>query len=273
MSTKTTVRRSAVTLATLLVAGGTVATAAGAASASTAQYQPPRVAVGSVAVANSAYPVQFDQFLALQGYGRNHGNTTYTNFGYAEAGSGVYAPHAGPDTLVVTYQGSTFTHTLNGASLKLAALSNNRLAFSGTGQYGDGSQITWTIKGEINGNRVAAVVAYNGSTYKMVMSGKIAADGSVVGTATGPGQALTWTMPAGSFFSVLHYTAPISSVNLNVRAHTVSFSFTVPARAGLGTGIKVTMTAHDGGWGARHDTFAQGGVREPIVGGAGVTVP
>jgi len=274
MSTSKIIRRITTGAAALGLAAGLAATTAGAASASTTQarYQPPRLATGSVAVSGEGYPVQYEQFLALQGFGHNHGYVRYTNFGYAEPGSGVYAPAAGPDTLVFTL-GSSYTHTLNGASLREVALSNNRLAFWGTGEYTGTPAQTWKIAGQVNGNHVSATIAYDApSTYKLVMTGTIASDGSAQGTASSPGQALTWTMPKGSFLSVLSYTARIQSDQIGGRNAT--FTFTIPnsaASSGI-AGVQVTDKVHDGGFGPRHDTFAQDGTVEQIVGGPGITV-
>ena len=107
----------------------------------------------------------------------------------------------------------------------------------------------------------------------MAMTGRIASDGSALGTACpGPGQALTWTMPAGSFSSVLSYRRP-GPVRPDP-GRNATFTFTIPnsaASSGL-AGIKVTDKVHDGGFGPRHDRFAQGGVLEHIVGGPGITV-
>ena len=77
-------------------------------------------------------PLQYETFLALQGSGRHHGIVDYTNWTYAEPGSGVYAPQSGAHQLTFVYQGAPYAHTLNGG-LKLVALSPDRLAFSGTG--------------------------------------------------------------------------------------------------------------------------------------------
>ena len=113
-----------------------------------------------------------------------------------------------------TYQGSQYAHTLNGASLHLVALSNNRLAFSGTGVYGGTPAVNWTIKGQIiNGKYVKAVISYDApSTYKVAISGVIKPDGSLSGPADSAGQAgLTFAMPAGSFTSVLSYQAKVQS--------------------------------------------------------------
>ena len=77
-------------------------------------------------------------------------------------------------------------------------------------------------------------------------------------------------MPAGSFTSVLSYQAKVQSEKFQGR--NVTFTFTIPNWVPGLHGIQVTDKAHDGGFGPRHDTFAQGGVLEQIVGGPGITV-
>jgi hypothetical protein len=263
-----------------LTLGALLATTALPASAAVA---PPRhAASGSMELGG---PLQYEQFRALQGFGRNHGEVTYTNWQYAEPGSGVWAPApnaqgtaTAPQALVFTYpvgSSSQYNHTLNGG-LKLAALSPDRLAFSGTGAYSGGQ--TWTIKGQVRGDRLHAVIAYDNSTYRVTLDGRIAANGSVSGNATAvnPAQALTFTMPAGAFASVLHYHARIQSDW--IQRHDATFSFTIPRGepAGL-AGLKITVKVHDGGWGTRHDRYAHGVTGTPlspypIIGGPGVTI-
>ena len=80
--------------------------------------------------------------------------------------------------------------------------------------------------------------------------------GSVSDTAeSSQHQALTFTMPAGSFASVLHYIAPIRSAQ--VQRHDATFQFTIPASVPGLAGTKVTVKVHDGGHGARHDATAR----------------
>ena len=180
---------------------------------------------------------------------------------------------AGSHALVFTYQGSQYAHTLNGG-LKLYALSPERLAFSGSGSYSGGG--TWTIRGQVDRGRVSATIAYDGQSYKVFMTGKVASDGSVSGIArSSTKQALTFTMPAGSFASVLHYVAPIQSAH--VQRHNATFKFTIPARVAGLAGTKVTVKVHDGGFGPRHDRYAHGVTGTqlspyPIIGGRGITV-
>jgi hypothetical protein len=246
---------------------------AGAASAATTYHQPHGVAYGSVELSG---PLQYESFLALQGYGRDHGFIDYTNWTYAEPGSGVYAPTAGSDALVFALGGSMYAHTLNGAGLKLVALSPTELLFYGTGSYtAGGAGATWKISGQVNGDRFRATIIYNGSYnpgYKVTLSGKIASNGSASGTAYSPGQSLTFTMPVGSFFSVLHYITPLRAAA--VTGHNATFRFVIPASAassGL-AGVTVNDRVHDGGRGRAHDTAVQDGTQYQIIGGPGITV-
>jgi hypothetical protein len=263
--------------ATLTLAAGVTAATAGAASASTLPHRaaPPREAVGSLELGN---PLQYEQFLALQGFGRFHGDVDYTNWTYAEPGSGVWAPAAGQHALVFTYQGSQYAHTLNGG-LKLVAMSPERLAFSGSGEYNGQAGATWTISGQVAEGKIRATITYTGTLqpgYEVTLVGTVASDGSVSGTAqSSQGQALTFTMPAGSFVSVLHYIAPVQAAQ--VQRHDATFRFTIPASVPGLAGTSVTVKVHDGGPGRAHDTYAHGVTGTPlspypIIGGPGITV-
>jgi hypothetical protein len=235
---------------------------------------PPREAYGSMELGG---PLQYETFFALQN-GRNHGGIDYTNWTYAEPGSGVWAPVAGSHALVFTYQGSNYAHTLNGG-LSLVAVSPDQLRFSGTGEYNAQAGATWKINGTVTDGRFSAKITYNGTLqpgYKVALNGKVARDGSVSGMAkSSTGQALTFTMPAGTFISVLHYVAPVTSVQ--VKGHDATFRFTIPAKVPGLAGTKITVKIHDGGPGRAHDTYAHGVTGTPlslypIIGGPGVTV-
>lgn len=241
----------------------------------------PRVAVGSMELGS---PLQYESFRALQGFGRYLGQVTYTNWQYAEPGSGVYAPQAGAHGLDFTYQGAKYGHILNGG-LTLHATSPDRLAFSGTGFYMGQAGATWKIAGFVDRSQLQAVIEYTGTLqpgYKVFLAGQVAADGSVTGTArSSQGQDLTFTMPIGAFVSVLHYHALIQSDQIG--RHDATFQFTIPRGepAGL-AGVKVTVKVHDGGWAWWHgtrwgDTYAHGVTggpltQYPITGGPGVTI-
>jgi len=251
----------------------TTAGAAGAASMPAYHHQPAQ-AIGRVELGN---PLQYETFLAQQ-QGRYHGWVDYTNFTYTQPGSGVWAPAAGPHGMTFMYGGQKYSHTLN-AGLKMWALSPERLAFTGSGAYVDNASVTWVIKGEVNGAKVTAIITYTGTVdhgYKVFMTGKIAKDGHVAGLAkSSTGQVMPFVMDQGSFASVLHYVAPIKAAQ--VQRHDASFTFTIPAKVAGLAGTKVTVKVHDGGWGAKHDTYRHGVTggqlaQYPIIGGPGVSI-
>jgi len=246
----------------LLASGGAASAAAATPATLMASYGRPAVAVGSVELGS---PLQYEKFVALQGFGRYHGAVDYTNWTYAEPGTGVYAPAATPQQLVFALGSSQYAHTLNNDSLKLVALSPDRLAFTGSGEYGQpGSTATWTIKGQVNDGKVRFVITYNGSLepgYTVTATGTIASDGSAQGTATtSDNQALTWQMPAKAWFSVLHYIAPIKSDSIQPWKHggNATFRYVIPASSPDLAGTKVTMIVHDGGPGHARDTLKFG---------------
>ena len=252
------------------VTAGLAVTAAAAASAATRPARPlPHKAYGSVELAG---PLQSESFPAHQA-GRRHGAADYTNWAYAEPGSGVFAPAAGPHALVFTYQGSPYAHTLNGG-LTLSARSPERLPSPTPGPTAE--EAPGRSGARPTAARSAPRSRMTGSPTKVLMTGKVARDGSVHGIARSPTrQALTFTMPAGSFASVLHYVAPIQSAQ--VQRHDATFTFTIPARVAGLAGTTVTAKVHDGGPGPGHDRYAHGltGTQlspYPIIGGRGITV-
>jgi hypothetical protein len=230
------------------LAGAAIAATAGAASAATVQpHAVPRVATGNVALAS---PLQFEKFLALQGFGPNKGFVDYTNFTYAEPGSGVWAPEAAAHALTITYQGVQYPHTLN-AGLVLKADSNNKLEFSGTGQY-NGGGYPWTITGQVKGNTVSFTLKTTPASslpgYVMHATGTIAADGSASGTSLDSlSRVEPWAMPAKSFGEVLNYVAPVQSDTIKVGPRTVTLKYTIPASVPVLGGIKITDQARNHG--------------------------
>ena len=135
-----------------LTLGALLATTAAVPASAHVRPPAPRVAVGSMELGS---PLQYESFRALQGFGRYHGQVTYTNWQYAEPGSGVYASQPGAHALDFTYQGAKYGHTLNGG-LKLTAKSPDRLAFSGTGSYNGQAGATWKIAGFVDRNQLRA---------------------------------------------------------------------------------------------------------------------
>jgi hypothetical protein len=246
-----------------LAASGTAASAAVTSASLTAAH--PSVVSASMELGN---PLQYENITALAG----HGVVDYTNWTYAEPRSGVWAPQGGP--LTVSYQGASYGHVLNGTGLKLTALSPERATFTGTGFYTGQQGASWVISGQVNGNHVSFTIKYTGTLnpgYTMTASGVIAKDGSASGTATSSqGQALTWSMGAKTFSSVLNYKAPVQAKVTSKKDATISW--TIPAKVAGLAGTKVTVTLHDGGRGAKHDTYKQGSAAYPIIGGPGVTI-
>lgn len=76
-----------------------------------------------------------------------------------------------------------------------AALASNPYDFTGTGKYVEAPGYAETVTGSLNGSAITFQVVYTGANpgYTVNAVGSIASDGSMSGTATGPGQTFTWT--------------------------------------------------------------------------------
>jgi len=225
--------------ALVLALGGTaVATAGGASAAQLRQHHIVQVAAGSVALAN---PLQYADFVAVP-RGHHHGSIDYTNFTYPDPGTGVWNI-SGATAITFTAGSTNYAHTLDVTSL--TATSNHSTKFSGTGAYG--TQYTWVITGSVNWNHLKFTITYNNVAYAVTGRGQIAADGSVTGTATDTNKtALTFTMPAGSAYSVLNYQAKVTRAS--VSHHRAAFTFIIPKNAPAGlAGLDILVKVHAGG--------------------------
>jgi hypothetical protein len=71
--------------------------------------------------------------------------------------------------------------------------------FSGTGHYVPDPSYTEVITGKVTGSNIVFHVLYTGSNagYTVDATGTIADDGTLSGTATGPGQTFTWVASSG----------------------------------------------------------------------------
>jgi hypothetical protein len=244
----------------LAVAGGSVATA-GAASAHPRPSVPS--ATGSVALSG---PIQYVSFAVSARHGHHHsqGWIDYANFTYPDPGTNVWNI-GGTHTLTFSVGSSTYQHTMNVTTV--TPLSTHSTAFSGTGTYNpDPTAYTWTVNGTVTWNMVNFTIVYTGTAdpgYQVTGQGQIAADGSVSGTATDSnGTTLAFTMPAGSAFAVLKYTAPVTWVS--IFRHNANFVFTIPQSAPAGlAGLPIIVKVHDGGPGYAHDTYAHGVATSP----------
>ncbi len=235
----------------LAVAGTGVATA-GAASA-----HPTHVptATGNVALAGS----QYMSFTASAGWGRYHGQIDYANFMYRAYGTNVWNV-MGKHTLVFADKsGTQYAHTMKVTSV--TPVSTVKTTFTGTGTYNaDPLHYTWKITGTVDKNVISFKITYTGADlgYWVSGTGKIAPNGSVSSTqvADRNGNALTFTMPAGSAFQVLRYTAPVTWAVIG--GHDARFGYVIPRGAPWWlAGRSMVVKVHDGGW-YHHDTFASG---------------
>jgi hypothetical protein len=72
-------------------------------------------------------------------------------------------------------------------------------SFSGTGTNSD----TWTVLGTVSDDTMSMTISYDHSSYEVTAVGTIAADGTMSGTWTGPGQSGTWLSTSGQAFHSL----------------------------------------------------------------------
>jgi hypothetical protein len=88
----------------------------------------------------------------------------------------------------------TYPHTMN-----VTAYDSGTGNFSGTGHYNPEPSYTWNVNGNTTGSAITFHIVYTGSNpgYTIDATGTIAADGSLSGTATGPGQSFTWSSTSG----------------------------------------------------------------------------
>jgi len=84
-----------------------------------------------------------------------------------------------------------YPHTM---IVELVMLSTDPGKFSGSGSYDLDPSYTWTVTGTLSGSDLAFHILYTGTNagYTIDALGTVAADGTLSGTATGPGQTFTW---------------------------------------------------------------------------------
>jgi hypothetical protein len=160
--------------------------------------------------------------------GRNKGFVDYTNFS-VPARSRVWSLNTGsPELLTVVANGNTYSHTLNSGEV-LKALSNNDVAFTGTGFYNPVPSDNWSVAGNIHGRDVTLNITYGSwavPAYSARLSGDIAFNGSASGHFRDSNNTVgTWSLPAGTFRTVLNYVAAINydKINFGHRAAVVAF--------------------------------------------------
>jgi len=250
------------------VAAAAVATflSAGAAMAAPAPHL-----TGSVALDN---PDQYATFNNISG--PNGGSFSYTNFNQPDnpGASNVWSVAKGTNIpLTVSEGAASYNHVLTVDSIEPTG--QGSLSFTGHGYWADlngpnGPIYTWTATGTIVGNQLTLNLLYKTGApgYTATDTATISPDGSATGTATDSNGdvGLTVSLPAGSFFQALSYTAPVSNVSFGTNGD-AQFSSAVPAGHAWG-GTPYTITVHDGGNpGVGHDTYAQNGGPFTVDGG------
>lgn len=236
----------------------------GAGTASAVSVAPPK-ATGSVALST---PLQYASFSAFPATLTSpvKGSITYTNFGYAVPGTGVWMlPSAVP--IAFGLLGGSWPHTMTVTGV--TATSPSAFSFTATGVYDPDPSYTWTGTGSVSGTSFALSILYTGTAAGTIydLVGTISPDGSLSGTVSSPtnGQSGTWASPAGTAFEVFSFTAAVTSAT--VAGSSATFGFTIPAGTPL-AGVPVVVSVTDGGTpGTAGDTWAHNGTTYPITGG------
>jgi hypothetical protein len=233
--------------------GGAVAAAAtavalttGAAMAAPHHAPPPRPAHAVAAV--ELLGAGQEQFAVVNAVspGRNKGFVDYTNFN-VPARSHVWAPSGLKEQLTVVAGGNTYLHTINAGDI-LTALSNNSVNFKGTGFYNPVPSDTWSIAGNVKGNVVTFTITYGAwavPAYSATFAGHINFNGSATGTFKDTNNTVgTFSLPAGSFRTVLNFAAPIQRDVINIRFRSADVTYRIPFGNPLG-GAEVTWVFSD----------------------------
>lgn len=217
---------------------------------------------GSVSLSG---PAQYATFNNIGG--PNSGSFSYTNFTQPDPGSGVWSLPSTPVEIDFGLGGGNYPHHLTVDSLQPTGL--NSFTFTGHGSFDPDPSYTWTATGSVSGTALSMHIVYTGTQagYTLDFTGTINPDGSVTGTSFSDslGRTLSVSMPAGSLFQALDYTAPVSGVTFN--SASTGFNSAIPAgHVYAGTGFHIDVT--DGGSpGPGHDTYTQDGTGYPITSG------
>jgi hypothetical protein len=220
-------------------------------------------ATGSIVMSNPKQAIDFAVFEDPM-----KGNLTYTNFEYADPGSGVWVPSGSfevafgldPSPAIV----SVYDFTVD----SVTPLSPTSVKFSGTGvqdaQYGP-----WhgPFEGKINGSTLTfTLLELNGAeSYTLNATGTIAG-GSVTGTWNdnyGGGRTGTFSIGAGAVSEVFSFTTTPSCVKVYPATGVAKFGYTIPADApaelaGQPVAVKVTDNGTPGTTDTYQHNFAAG---------------
>jgi len=210
-----------------------------------------------------------DQVATFNNIATNSGSFTYTNFNQPDtAATGVWSLPKGIDLHLQVSEGAAqFNHTFQVDSIE--PTSQSSLSFTAHGHWDDIPGYTWNATGTIVGNQLQMHLLYTGGApgYTADDTATINPDGSVSGTATDSnGDAgLTVSMPSGSLFQALSYTAPVSGVRFS--GDTATFNSAIPA-GHVYADTHFTISVVDGGNpGVGHDQYTQDGASYAVDGG------
>lgn len=184
----------------------------------------------------------------------NKGNVTYTNFQYADEGSGVWAFGEAAFDISFEYAGQcqgACGHKLQVTDFQ--PLSPTSLSFEGTGVYGSNPTWTETFTGTIVGNKITLTLDADddGALYQWkttTLSGTITPQGSISGMWTDDiARGGSFEIAAGAVSEVFSFTTPVTCANVDPAAHTATIGYTVPASAPSELRAPVAVRVIDGG--------------------------
>ena len=182
----------------------------------------------------------------------NKGNVTYTNFQYADEGSGVWAFGDAAFDVSFEYAGQcqgTCMHTLQVTDFQ--PLSPTSLSFEGTGFYASTPTWTETFTGTIVGSTIELTLDADddGALYGWnltKLSGTITPQGSISGTWTDDmivSRGGSFEIAAGAVSEVFSFKTPVTCANVSP-GEEATFNYTIPASASLAS---VAVRVTDGG--------------------------
>lgn len=187
------------------------------------------------------------------------GELTYTNFEYADPGSGVWVPGTFDVGFYLAPFGGPFTHSLT--TTGFTPLSPTAVEFHGTGFYAPNPSWTETFTGSIHGSHLELTLVPDdgGALYQWTwtsVSGTIAPEGSVSGTWNDSLLRSDVFTIADVGDEVLSYTTSPTCVQVkDDESGKARFGFTIPAGSPL-AGTHVVVKVIDGGSpGAVYDTY------------------
>ena len=184
----------------------------------------------------------------------NKGNVTYTNFQYADAGSGVWAFGDAAFNVSFEYEGQcqgACVHTLQVTDFQ--PLSPTSLSFEGTGVYASNPTWTETFTGTIVGNKITLTLDADddGALYQWnttSLSGTITPEGLISGLWNDNiARGGSFEIAAGAVSEVFSFTTPVTCATVDPATHTATFNYTIPASASLAPLAPVAVRVTDGG--------------------------